>query len=278
LTERNPLVYARFGVEVSHDVQFHMHYAVEVGIVFRGVMERIYQDGDHVFRKGEVWLTGVWEPHSWRVRVPGTEIGVFHIQPESLATMSFPEMPDVRWLTPFMAPPAGRPRVPASARQRFEKLFAEAAQIPKGYAYMLRLRLVLIEILVSLLESWPAPDATAPDAGRFACLSRAIESVFGIRDFVTSKDMARQCGLSRNTFQVLFRQYMGMSFPEFGLRYRLSRTAQELVETHEPIKAIAQKWGFADVSHFYRQFEAFYRCTPRAFRQDPKPRPGAAPA
>jgi AraC-like DNA-binding protein len=266
LSERNPMVFKRFWLDVTTDVQVHMHYPVELGFLFKGSMERIYPDGNLTIRPGDIWLTGVWEPHAWQIAEPGAENAVFHILPECLATLSFPEMPGIRWLAPFMAPPFKRPQIPPAARDRFLRLFEDACALPEDRTHLLRVRLALIEILLSILDYWKPASKAASELAPFDCVNRAIETLFETRTFLSAQEMASRCGMSRNRFHTLFQEYMGLSFPEFGLRYRLSRTDRELTDTRQPIKAIAQKWGFADVSHFYRQFERFYRCTPREYR------------
>ena len=266
LSERNPMVFKRFWLDVTTDVQVHMHYPVELGVLFKGKMERIYSDGTMTIQPGEIWLTGVWEPHAWQIAEPGAEMAVFHILPECLATLSFPELPGIRWLAPFMAPTRKRPQIPPSARERFLRLVEAACALPEDGTHLLRVRLALIEILLSLQDYWKPPAKAASELAPFDCVNRALETLFESKTFISAKDMASRCGMSRNRFHKVFEDYMGMSFPEFGLRYRLSRTARELTDTRQPIKAIARKWGFADVSHFYRHFERLYRCTPRQYR------------
>jgi len=40
-----------------------------------------------------------------------------------------------------------------------------------------------------------------------------------------------------------------------------------LLETTYPIKEIALKLGYQDISYFHRQFRDFYKHTPRAWRE-----------
>ena len=41
---------------------FDMHYALELGIVMKGRMGRLYQDHEARLSAGEVWFCGTWEP------------------------------------------------------------------------------------------------------------------------------------------------------------------------------------------------------------------------
>ncbi|MGB3698648.1 MAG: helix-turn-helix domain-containing protein [Gordonia sp. (in: high G+C Gram-positive bacteria)] len=47
---------------------------------------------------------------------------------------------------------------------------------------------------------------------------------------------------------------------------RLARARDELAVSDTPIAALADKWGFADASHFSRTFKSFYGTSPSDFR------------
>ena len=84
LSAQRPFIYAEFETPVDRETQFHMHYAIELGGVTEGTMERFFADDRRRLSKGSVWMTSLLEPHWWRILEPGTRIAVFHILPEFL--------------------------------------------------------------------------------------------------------------------------------------------------------------------------------------------------
>jgi len=91
--------------------------------------------------------------------------------------------------------------------------------------------------------------------------------VFSGKRPVSVTAAARNCGMGRSAFGTLFSRLMGISFPEFGLRYRLSGAAAQLARTDAPLKAVALDWGFTDASHLHRTFCRRYGCTPADYRK-----------
>jgi len=98
-------------------------------------------------------------------------------------------------------------------------------------------------------------------------VNRAIELVFAQRRFLSVQEAARACGMSRNHFSRLFGEVMGLSFPQFALRYRLSCVADQLASTDDPIKTVASAWGFTDDSHLHHQFRRHYGVSPSEYRR-----------
>jgi len=81
------------------------------------------------------------------------------------------------------------------------------------------------------------------------------------------QEAAHACAMSRNQFTRLFGEAMGMSFPQFALRYRLSCVADQLTSTDNPIKTVASAWGFTDDSHLHHQFRRHYGMSPFEYRR-----------
>ncbi len=59
---------------------------------------------------------------------------------------------------------------------------------------------------------------------------------------------------------------MGITFSEFGMHYRISAAAEQILKSNDPIKKIATEWGFTDTSHMHRCFKTYYRCSPTEYR------------
>jgi len=271
VSARDPILCFAHKHDRGFETAYDMHYALELGIVISGRMRRLYRDWETTVAPTEAWLCGMWEPHGYQVGAKGCEVVVCVIWPPYLAKLQFAEAPDFNWLAPFAVAPERRPRVPRAGRDRFRRI-AERFRAALGEGQTRRrlwLRLLVQETLLELTRDWAkGPSergADAPDG--FARVNRAIEIVFAGRRFVSVEEAARACAMSRNRFSRLFRDVMGLSFPQFALRYRLSGAARQLATTEEPIKAIASGWGFTDDSHLHRLFQKHYGMSALQYRR-----------
>jgi transcriptional regulator GlxA family with amidase domain len=94
-----------------------------------------------------------------------------------------------------------------------------------------------------------------------------VELVFRERRYVSSREAARECALSHKSLNLLFSRAIGTTFAKFALRYRLQAAASRLLESQDPVKAIARDWGFVDASHFHACFRASYGFSPVRYRE-----------
>jgi AraC-like DNA-binding protein len=269
VSERQPLVVAYNHHLVRTGFHSDTHYELELGVVMAGRTQRQIGGCDRVLGPGEVWLCGMWEPHRYRVVAVPNDTIVLVIRPQMLVDLRFDEDPDHRWLMPFTVPPEHRPRPSPAARR---EILAWARRMRRTVDVehprrALTQRVLLLELLLLLDRDWTYPHARERVPAHVAGVDQAVQLVFEHHAGITSEDAARRCGFSRNRFNQLFTELMGVSFAKFSLRYRLGGVASRLVRTTDPLKAIAPAWGFADASHLLRCFKKQYGCTPLAYRR-----------
>lgn len=80
-------------------------------------------------------------------------------------------------------------------------------------------------------------------------------------------DIARQFGFSRSLLTREFRRHTGKSFVDYCNTRRVEKAAICLASANDSITAVALASGFANLSHFHRQFKDNYGQTPAAFRR-----------
>jgi AraC-like DNA-binding protein len=85
-------------------------------------------------------------------------------------------------------------------------------------------------------------------------------------DRITNDDLAKACGLSVRAFERQFQAAYNTSPHDYirGLRVRMSCSA--LVFSRKSLAEVATEFGFADQSHFTKEFRRFMAETPRAYR------------
>jgi len=79
--------------------------------------------------------------------------------------------------------------------------------------------------------------------------------------------VAQNAGVSRRLLEKRFRRELGCSVLDEIRRMHTEKMAQLLVETHLPVREIAETLGFGDVQHFARYFRSVKKMSPLAYRK-----------
>lgn len=106
--------------------------------------------------------------------------------------------------------------------------------------------------------------AAAPADSPLSVAIRFISEKYA--DRITNDDLARACGLSVRAFERQFQAAYNSSPHDYlrGLRVRMS--CGSLVFSRKSLAEIATEHGFADQSHFTKEFRRLMAETPRAYR------------
>jgi AraC-like DNA-binding protein len=84
---------------------------------------------------------------------------------------------------------------------------------------------------------------------------------------ITNHQLARLAGLSLRAFERKFLATFHLPPQAYLRKLRLRRASQALVFTQQSIVEVALSCGFADQSHFTREFHRYAGCTPRDYRE-----------
>jgi len=88
------------------------------------------------------------------------------------------------------------------------------------------------------------------------------------REPVKLDSVADQVFLTPAYLSYLFKKETGMNLMHYLQVVRINETKQLLEKTHMNITKIALHAGFNDLTHFFRVFKKFEKCTPGQFRED----------
>ncbi|OQA86032.1 MAG: HTH-type transcriptional activator RhaS [Lentisphaerae bacterium ADurb.Bin242] len=83
---------------------------------------------------------------------------------------------------------------------------------------------------------------------------------------VRIEELAKLCHCSISTFRRQFIRSMKVLPVEYILEFRLKSVAARLLNSREPVSALAWEHGFGNLANFNRQFKAFFGCSPREYR------------
>lgn len=88
---------------------------------------------------------------------------------------------------------------------------------------------------------------------------------------ISLDQMAEKMNLSTSHFRAMFRAELGTGPGNYYFSMRIHEATRLLRETSLPIKEIAGRIGYNEISHFYRAFRKFNNSTPNDYRQEYTP-------
>ena len=81
----------------------------------------------------------------------------------------------------------------------------------------------------------------------------------------TLQELGKRAGMSRSTFALKFKQTVGASPMEYLTRWRMLLAGDRLVNSSDPISAIAPSLGYESESAFSTAFKRVMGCSPRQY-------------
>ena len=88
---------------------------------------------------------------------------------------------------------------------------------------------------------------------------------------ITVEEIADACKLNRSYFSKLFKEVIGCTPQEFIIRLRLTKAAEQMRMTGDPIGDIARRCGYPNQLHFSQAFKKRYGLPPREWRKQNTP-------
>ncbi|HZI12599.1 MAG TPA: AraC family transcriptional regulator [Myxococcus sp.] len=239
-------------------------YAV-VALITRGSV-RMRHRGDVVLRTGDVHLIPPGDSHGLMDFQGAQGLGLgFH--PDALRLEARGAGP---LLAPFAQVRGGCHPVfsaPPMTRRRLLWLMrwiqAELAESSTGHERAVAALVELVLIEVSRLAS------VAPSQGERPTLARKALALIEKHALepLTLSDVAAALKRSPAHLAHIMKQETGRSVGAWVLERRMAEARRRLRATDERVDAIATRVGYADVTHFIRQFRRAHGMTPSAWRK-----------
>lgn len=135
--------------------------------------------------------------------------------------------------------------------------------------YALMIKSHLLAVLHQLYQhSAPANDRELTVNRAYDRLKNALTLVHEhYADPLSVSQAAKLCHFSESHFMKLFKEFAGVSFTRYLLRYRLEIAAELLAGKEVKIIDAAERVGFHNHSYFTRAFLQAYGVTPSAYRR-----------
>ena len=107
----------------------------------------------------------------------------------------------------------------------------------------------------------------SPDLPAGSSLSAAIRHVSQhFSDHITNHELAKACGLSVRAFERQFRLMYQSSPHDYVRQIRVRMSCSALVFSKKSLAEVANEFGFADQSHFAKEFRRIMGVPPREYR------------
>ena len=239
-------------------------------LLFTRGQSRMRHAGEQVMRAGDVHLIPPGDPHG-ATHFEDVEGWGLSFRPEA-----FPS--DEGWgserglkLGPLLRVRGGcHPVLRPSAAQRkrlegwlkllHDEVRGEARGREEACAALLRL--ILVE-----LDRIATPPRT-PDPPGLSLARQALTHIEAhCLEPLSLASVARALGRSGPHVAGVVRQETGRTVGEWILEYRMAEARRRLRGTDERVDVIAERVGYADVTHFIRQFRRLHGVTPAAWRR-----------
>ena len=124
-------------------------------------------------------------------------------------------------------------------------------------------------LIAKLFGSFVSPDdlrgdSSTRDERTIALVHRYVQTRF--MDPLTTTEVARHFGYSREYFSRFFKKYAGVSFREYVNELRLDAACEQLRDADVPIGQVGRMSGFASEKSFRQVFFRKFGCTPDQYR------------
>jgi AraC-like DNA-binding protein len=253
---------------------WHYHLEFELTLTVNSVGQRYVGDNIEPYGDGDLVLLGSNLPHAWmsQGKVDEAEAHlahVFWIRPDWIQRV-IDSLLELRSFKTMLAVSnrgiVYSPRIAAAARARIEDM----REMPPSLrvARFIEVLAILGEDKDYRLLCAPRPEHDPIRVVDRPRIDRTLEYIHRHyqRDIPIS-DLAELASLSVSGFHRLFKRHTRVGVGDYITQLRIGKACSLLVSTDKPISCIADEVGYANLSHFNRQFLAVKGTTPREFRR-----------
>jgi AraC-like DNA-binding protein len=251
-------------------VFYHYHPQYELNLIETDNGRRFVGDDESVFAGSDLVLISPNLPHRWELETAPTQFWVLAFSREtiSLELLSRSELSGVRALLERADRGLAFSRSARALVAPLIKSLGEADGVERLVGFASILQILCKE------QSYKIASPTYQGSGiqaEYALLAATVEH-FTNRHALREQRRpslelaAEHSGMSVPTFTRFFRRMTGDSFVPYINRLRVAHACTLLEETNAPVVDVALESGFANLSHFNRQFRRFAGVSPREYR------------
>ena len=257
-------------------IPFNWHYHLEYELTFtvNSLGQRYVGDSIESYGDGDLALLGSNLPHTWmsqdKINRQQPHVAhVFWIKPDWIHALidTVSELKPLR--TIFASSNRGLVFSPTTAQA--VRPLVESLRTLSPAVRLVR----FIEILTILSEDpshrllcAPRPEHDPIRLTDRPRIDRTLEYIHKhYQSEISIPELADLAALSVSGLHRLFKRHTRLTVGEYIAQLRIGKACSLLVSTEKPVSCIADDVGYANLSHFNRQFLAIKQLTPREFRR-----------
>jgi AraC-like DNA-binding protein len=138
--------------------------------------------------------------------------------------------------------------------------------IKKDFCDRFEVELALFEFVLAY-ERWARQPSDSSGEGQQLLEAVRARIVASLPKALAVDALATDYGMSRSHFSHFFRTHTGLTPARFATEARVHESTRLLIDTHAPLKQIADACGFANANHFCKVFRRIQHLSPAAYRQ-----------
>lgn len=277
-SERNIVALSRFGLPdvlgVAHSrylrkhsfLQEHRHpNEIELHFCISGSLRFSIRDEQMDLLPGQICLTQPDVPHHLLTNNKGHEHYWLLVDVKSRpnAFLSLPSKESAALVADLRAIDRNMFKANADLLPLFKKLFALLASPPRPPRATMRIRALVLDILLAVIDSAAQPAAQPVNRRLQQIISGILAQP---ADPIDCSDLAARCGMCESRFITSFKELTGFPPLAFRTRCRIEEAQRLMARTSLPIAAIADRLGFTSQSHFGARFHQIVGLTPARWR------------
>lgn len=251
--------------EDSFPFAWHLHPEYELTLITAGSGRRFVGDSVRPYGPGDLVLVGALVPHTWQSMSSGpSEAVVVHFRGDFLGSGL--------WQAPELGPVSAlleRANRGVAFDGGTGRLVKDLAATDDPARRIIRLLDVLATAAVDPNATQLASTGFSPprrDDSRKRIDDVCNYLVEHYAEPISLQEVADVAHLTPAAFCRFFRRTTGRSLTDYLTDLRMGAVRRMLIETDEPIAAVASTCGFHNLAHFNRTFRRLNGETPREFR------------
>ena len=249
--------------------KLHQHEEIQVSFILEGEGTLIVGDTVNNFKKNSLIIIGSHLPHVFKTDT--NKIQTVHMLSLFFTASSFGsnffDLDELKALQQFFKR-AKRGFQITSKTNSIKQLFLQLERASKFNRF-----LILLQVLkLSAKAPYAALSDYSYDKKYSDVEGHRMRNVFEYTMNHYTQDInldtiANVANMTKNAFCKYFKKRTNKTYVQFLNELRISKACQQIIsEKDKAIADIAQEVGFNNLSNFNRQFKAFKKCRPSAYR------------
>lgn len=249
----------------------HRHSFCEISLQFSGA--GVLSAGRELVERkaGDLLLMGAQVPHWYEIKSHPVEYVTFYFSPTALVNWVAPEVSILLLQRVTGVQPLKQRNVhlPEPLLREFTQAFRSAVTEfeAQRFGWELHLQSTLVRVLVTLARWERGVRRMLAPTSRPVNWERLDRVLQHLRQHhaepVYGRDLARLAGMSESSFNVMFRDVLGLSWVKYLQGLRIQKALSLLAHPGQTIASVCFAAGFESLSHFNTTFRSLVGMSPK---------------